>query len=132
MSILLHGQNKSIMSWSQWSPDAQSLFSMTENDSNGNAGKKQKRQCDLSLSHASSPSFIGNNARHGDGGGTDWLVRSAMLGKNIEKTGFWSDLVILKKETRSIRSRSLSKEEIDFHLLMALSFHHLPRMKVMS
>ena len=32
----------------------------------------------------------------------------------------------LKQETRSIRSRSLSKEEIDFHLLMALAFYDLP------
>ena len=36
------------------SHDAQTLFSMTENDSDMNAGKKQKRHCDVSLSHTSS------------------------------------------------------------------------------
>ena len=43
-------------SWTKWkhnelnstsSPDAQNLFHMTENDSDGNAGKKQKIQCDF-------------------------------------------------------------------------------------
>ena len=42
-------------------PNAQSLFSMTESDSDGNAEKKQKGQWNLSLSHASSALFIKNN-----------------------------------------------------------------------
>ena len=47
---------------------------MTENESDGNAGKKQKGQHDLSLLYASSASFIENNSRHGDSSGVDILV----------------------------------------------------------
>ena len=35
----------------------------------------------------------------------------------------------MKQGTRSIRSRALSKEETDFHLLIALPFHDFPRKK---
>ena len=62
--------------------DAESLFIM-ENDSDGNAGKKQKIQYDLSLSHDISVLFFENNSRHGDGGDTDQLVQNAILGKNV-------------------------------------------------
>ena len=41
------------------------------NDNDGNAGKKQQIQCDLSLSHSNSESFFENNSRHGAGVGTD-------------------------------------------------------------
>ena len=113
------------------SHDAQSLFSTTENDSDRSARKKQKGQCDLSLSHASSASFFENNSRHGDGGSTDQLVQNGIFGINVDKAVVGSDLAKLKQETRSIRRRELSKEEIDFHfyLLMALAFHDLPRKK---
>ena len=46
--------------------DAESLLNMG-NDSDENAGKKQKIQNDLSLSHDVSASFFENNSRHGDG-----------------------------------------------------------------
>ena len=59
--ILLHGQKENNELMSASSPDAQSLFSMTENNSNGNAGKKQKEQCHFSLPHARSASFFKNN-----------------------------------------------------------------------
>ena len=117
--------NVNTSSWKKWkhnelkstsSSDAQGLLSMAENDSNGNAGKKQKVQCDLSLSHASSASFFRNNSRHEDVSGVDRLVRNAKLCKNVHKAVFGIDLMKLKQETRSIRSRALSKEEIDFHL----------------
>ena len=61
------------------SPDAQSLLNITENDSNGNAGKKQRGHCDLSLSHAISASFFENNSRCGEGGSTDWLFKMIKL-----------------------------------------------------
>ena len=70
--------------------DAESLFNM-ENDSDGNAGKKQKVQCDLSLSHDISALFFENNSRHGDGGGTDQLVKNAILGKKVNKAVFGND-----------------------------------------
>ena len=50
-----------------------------ENDSDGYAGKKQKIECDLSLSHEIRASFFENNSKHGDGGGTDQLVKNAIL-----------------------------------------------------
>ena len=43
-----HTESKSISF-----PNDQSLFSIAENDSDGNAEKMQKGQCDLCLSHAS-------------------------------------------------------------------------------
>ena len=82
---------------------------MTENNSDGNAGKKQKGQCNLSLYHASSASFFENIARHGDGGGDDRLLQHAILGKNIYEAVFGSVLAKLKKKTRSVRRRALSK-----------------------
>jgi len=102
---------------------------MTENDSYGNTGKKQKGQCVHSLSHVSSASFLKNNSRHGDEDDADRLVQNAILGKNVGKAVFRSDLMKLKQEKRSIRTRSLSKEETDFHLLMAPPFNDLPRKK---
>ena len=111
------------------SPDAQRLFNMTENDSDGNAGKERKIQCDLSLSHDNSASFFENKSGHGDGGSTDQLVQNALLGKTVNKAIFGNDSVKFKHETRTVRSRMLSKEEIDFHLLTALAFHNLPRKK---
>ena len=57
------------------------------------------------------------------------MVQNAILGINVAKAIFESDLMKLTQETRSIRSRTLSKEDIDFHLLMALAFHDLPRKK---
>ena len=95
---------------------------MTENNSYGNAGKKQKGQCDISLSHASSASFFENNSRHGDGGSADRLVQNSMLGKNVDTAIFGSDLAKSKQENRSIRNRALSKKEINFHLIMACAF----------
>ena len=41
---------------------------MTGNYSDGDAGKKQKGQCDLSLPHARNASLFENNSRQGDGG----------------------------------------------------------------
>ena len=49
-------------------------------------------QCDLSLTQASSASFFENNLRHKDGKGADRLVHNAILGKNVNKAGFESDL----------------------------------------
>ena len=99
---------------------------------NLNAGNKQKGHCDLSLSHASSASLFENNSRYGDGGGTDQTVQKAIFGKKIEKAVFGSYLTKLKQETRSITSRVLSKEEIDFLLLMVLAFHEFQERKVIS
>ena len=42
--------------------DAESLLNI-ENDNDGNAGKKQKIQCDLSLSHDISASFFKNSSK---------------------------------------------------------------------
>ena len=111
------------------SSDAQCFLSMTENESDANAGKKHKGQCDLSLSHASSASFFKNNSRDGDGDGADWLVQSAILGKSVDKATFGSDLMKLEQDTKSIRRIALSKEETDFNLLMALEFHDHPKKK---
>ena len=55
------------------------------------------------------------------------MVENAIFGKNVDKDVFGSDLAKLKQ--RTIKSRKLSKEEIDFHLLMALAFHDFPRKK---
>ena len=52
-------------------PDAQSLYSMKENDCVWNAEKKQKMKCDLRLSHDISASFFENYSRHGYRGSTD-------------------------------------------------------------
>ena len=107
--------NVSISSWSKWkhnelkstsSLDAQSLFRLTESESNGNAGRKQNGQCDLSLSQACSASLFEQNSRHG-----------------VDKAVFKSDLVKLKQKTRSIRGRTLSKEESDsFHTLTSSKY----------
>ena len=61
MSTLLHAHRKYDELKSISSLDTQSLFSITENNSNGNAGKKQKEQCHFSLPHARSASFFKNN-----------------------------------------------------------------------
>ena len=105
---------------------------MLENDSDKNAGKKQKGQCDLSLSHASSASFFENNSRHGNKGSAHRLAQNAIFGRNVHKALFGSDLVKLKQETGSIKHRALCKEVIDYHLLMALACHDLPRKKKLS
>ena len=57
------------------------------------------------------------------------MVQNAILGKNFDKAVFGNDSAKLKQETRTVRNRMLSKEEIDFYLLMALVFHDLPRKK---
>ena len=57
------------------------------------------------------------------------MVQNAILGKKVDKAVWGSDLEKLKQEIRSIRSRSLSKDEIDFHLLMVLASHDLPKRK---
>ena len=81
------------------------------------------------MSHDVNALFFENNSQHEDGDGTDQLVQNAILGKNVDRAVFGSDLAKLKQETRTVRRRILSKEEIDFHLLMALVFHDLSRKK---
>ena len=83
--------------------DAESLFKM-ENDNNRNAGKKQKIQCDFSLSHDISASFFENYSRYEDGSGTDQLVQNAILGKNVDKAVFGNDSEKLKQEMCAVRS----------------------------
>ena len=73
---------------------------MTENENVGNAGKKQKGQCDNSLSHASSLSSFENDSRHEHGGDADRLVQNAILKKNIHRAIFWHGLMKIKQETR--------------------------------
>ena len=90
------------------SPDAQNSFSMSQNESDGNTEKKQKGQCYLCLSYANSALFVKNNSRHVDAGGADRLVQTVILGKNVNKAAFESDLMKWTQETRSIRSRALS------------------------
>ena len=87
--------------------------------------EKQRKQCDLSLSYEISASFFKNNSRHGDGGSIDPLVQNGILGKNVGTAVFGND----SAKTRTVRSRMLSKEEIDFNLLMTLAFHDLSRKK---
>ena len=89
--------------------------------------ERRKKQFDLSSSHDISTLFFEKNSRHGEGGGTDQLVQNAILGKNADKAVFRKDSAKLKQEMRTVRSKTKSKEEIDFHLLMALVFHDLPR-----
>ena len=91
--------------------DVKSFPSMTESDSHWNAGKKQKREYDLSLSYASSASFSENNSKHGDGSSDNRLVHNAILGKNVDRAVFGSDLMKIKQETRSIRGRLFSKTD---------------------
>ena len=57
------------------------------------------------------------------------MVQKTILGKNIEKAFFGNDSAKLKQETRAVRSRTLCKEKVDFHLLVALVFHDVPRKK---
>ena len=73
------------------SPGAQSLFSMTETNTDWNAGKKEKGQGDHSLSHARTVSCFENNLRHLDRGRTDGLVQNVSLDKNVDKAVFESD-----------------------------------------
>ena len=110
---------------STFSSDAQSFFSMTKNESNGKAEKKQKGECHIGQWHARSESFFENNLKHRDGGGTDKLIQNAVPGKNVDRAIFVHDFVKIKQETRSIRSSPFSREKVDFHLLMALAFHDL-------
>ena len=98
---------------------------MTANESDGNTRKKKNEQCNLSLLHASSVSLVKNYSRQRVEGGADRLVQSAIHGKNVDRAVFWSDFMKMSQKTRYIRSRALPKEEIDFHLLMALVFHDL-------
>ena len=49
------------------------------------------------------------------------MVQIAILGKNVDKAVFGSDLMKMIQETRSMRSRALHKEKTDFHLLLALA-----------
>ena len=102
------------------SPDAQSLFSMTNNDSDRNAGKKQMRQCDISyhmLAVHHSLRIIHRMEVEGmliNWSKIQWLTK--MLIKLFLEEIWW----IWHK--RSIRRRALSKEDIVFYLLMALTF----------
>ena len=57
------------------------------------------------------------------------MVQSAILVKNVDKALFENDSAKVEQETRFVRSQMLSKEEIDFHLLMAPAFHDLPTKK---
>ena len=50
-----------------------------KNDNDRNGGKKQKIQCDLSLSHDISASFFEIESRHGDGSGNDQLVQKELF-----------------------------------------------------
>ena len=110
-------------------PDAQSLFNMKENDSDRNAGKKWEKQCDLSLSYAIKASFFENNSWHGDGVAQITWFKNAILGRNLDKAVFGNDSEKLKHETRNVKSRTLSKGEIDFQLLMAVAFYDVPLKK---
>ena len=56
------------------------------------------------------------------------MIQNAKIGKNI-RVIIRHDLMKMKEETRSIRRKALSKEEIDFHLLMALAFYDFLRQK---
>ena len=67
--------------------------------------------------------------RHEDGGSADRLFQNAVLSKNVDRVVLGSVLMKMRQETRSNRCRTLSKEVVDFHLLMALTFDDLPRMK---
>ena len=62
-----------------------------------------------------------------DGGGANRLFQNAILNKYVDRAIFWHVLMKMKQEARSMISRSLSKEEIDFHLLIALALHDLPK-----
>ena len=57
----------------------------------------------------------------------DWFEMQCL--EKCWQSCFWSDFMMLKQETRSIRIRALYKEEMDFHLLSALLFHDLSRKK---
>ena len=102
--------------------DAQSFFSITQ--SRRETENKQKRQCYVSQWHTTTASFFENNLRYGDCKGAN-----AIIGKNIDRAIFGHDLMKMQQETRSNRNRALSKEGVDFHLLMALAFHDLLNQK---
>ena len=108
--------------------DAESLFNM-KNYSGGNAGKKQKNSvilvC-LMISVHHSLKIIQDMEM---GVALINLFKNAILGKNVDKAAFGNNLIKLKEETRIVKRRTLSKEEIDFHLLMALASHDHPRKK---
>ena len=97
------------------SPDAQSLFNMKENGSDRNAGKKQK--------HSAILVYYMLSVHHSLNIIQDMEMGVALI--NCFKMQF-SAKVLTKKLSES---RMLSKEDIDFPLLMALAFHGLPRKK---
>ena len=53
------------------------------------------------------------------------MVQNASLGINVDKAVFRNNLAKLKQGTRTVRSRTLSMEEIDFYLLMLLALSSL-------
>ena len=102
--------------------DAQSLFHITENNSDGNAGNTQKRHCDLILSHTSHASFFKKKFKTWTRG-QFWLIDSKFhfLAKMLTKL-FFNCFAKLMQETKSIRSRALFKGDIDFIYYWLLCF----------
>ena len=96
--ILLHGQKENNELMSASSPDAQSLFSMTENNSNGNAGKKQKNSAIL-VYHMLAVHHSFRIIQEIEMGAAliDWF-KMQFLAKMLTKR-FGSDLAKLKQET---------------------------------
>ena len=93
------------------------------NKSDGNAEKKKKSVillCHMISVHCSLKIMLDM-----DRGSTDQLVQNDILGKNFDKAAFGNDSAKLKQEIRTVISRTLSKEKIDFHPLMALAFYDL-------
>ena len=89
MSVLFHGQNKSIMSWDQNHLLMLKLYSawqrMTE---------KQRGQCILAY-HALAVLYSLKIIQERDGGGADKLFQNAIFDKNV-KAVFGRDLLPLK------------------------------------
>ena len=72
--------------------DVQTFLSMTKNESDGNAGKKQKGKSYLHQLHFSSADFFENNLKHKEGWGANRLVQNATLEKMlIERNLKWFD-----------------------------------------
>ena len=61
------------------------LFQMV-NDNDRNEGKKQKIECDLSLSYYISASIFEINSRHGDGSGTEQFLAKMSTKLFLERT----------------------------------------------
>ena len=57
------------------------------------------------------------------------MSSNVIFGKNVNKALFESDFAALKQETRTVIYRTFYEEENDFHLLICLAFHDLPRKK---